>query len=188
MAENRSDWVVRTPTVADAAGMARVHVESWKETYRGQMPDELLDDPTALTRREEGWRKALERHAASATASDQSGENADAARSPQHPRRYAVAQVNGEIVGIAFAGPPPGGDADVDAHLRVLYVLRSAHRTGAGQALLDAVIDPAARTSLWVANPNPRAQAFYRRNGFIPDGQRNDEYGIEEIRMVRNAS
>ena len=58
------------------------------------------------------------------------------------------------------------------------------HGSGAGRALLDAVVgdEPA---SLWVVNPNPRAQAFYRKAGFVPDGMIKDE-GIPEIRMMRS--
>ncbi len=39
---------------------------------------------------------------------------------------------------------------------------------------------------LWVADPNPRAQAFYRKHGFVPDGTAQVENGVREIRMVRD--
>jgi hypothetical protein len=39
--------------------------------------------------------------------------------------------------------------------LYVLYVLASDHGTGAGRALMDAVIDPPESVVLWVADPNP---------------------------------
>jgi predicted GNAT family N-acyltransferase len=38
---------------------------------------------------------------------------------------------------------------------------------------------------LWVADPNPRAQAFYRKHGFVADGAAQVEDGVREIRMVR---
>jgi len=43
---------------------------------------------------------------------------------------------------------------------------------------------------LWVADPNPRAQAFYRKHGFRPDGARKHDrdLDIDEIRMVRHAA
>src|SRR5690606_22134602 len=74
-------------------------------------------------------------------------------------------------------------------HLYVLYAYRSMHGTGVGQDLLDAVIDPSVTTALWVADPNPRAQAFYSKNGFIADGTiKTDDYdGMRELRMVRQA-
>jgi ribosomal protein S18 acetylase RimI-like enzyme len=56
-------------------------------------------------------------------------------------------------------------DAPRDRELLSIYVLSKAYGSGAGQALLDAALGdrPAC---LWVAAQNPRAQSFYRRNGF----------------------
>ena len=51
--------------------------------------------------------------------------------------------------------------------------------------MLEAVIDPAESAVLWVADPNPRAQAFYRKHGFVPDGTAQVEEGVREIRMIR---
>ncbi len=59
------------------------------------------------------------------------------------------------------------------------------HGTGAGPALLEAVVDPEEPVALWVADPNPRAQAFYRKHGFVADGPAQIEGGVREIRMVR---
>jgi GNAT superfamily N-acetyltransferase len=66
-----------------------------------------------------------------------------------------------------------------------LYVQAADHGTGAGRALLEAVIDSAQPAALWVADPNPRAQAFYRKHGFAADGTAQVEGGVREIRMVR---
>ncbi len=51
--------------------------------------------------------------------------------------------------------------------------------------LLEAVAEAAESTALWVADPNPRAQAFYRKHGFVADGTTQVEDGVREIRMVR---
>ena len=50
---------------------------------------------------------------------------------------------------------------------------------------MEAVVDPGSSAALWVADPNPRAQAFYRKHGFVPDGTIQVEDGVREIRMVR---
>ena len=173
---------VRTPEPTDAAAMARVHVDTWSETYRGIMPDQLLDAPDLIDRRQRMWTQIL----------------AEAA-----PSKFtcAVAESDGRLVGIAMTGPPENvGSANdgpeqsrasrpEDRHLYVLYAYQSMHGTGVGQDLLDAVIDPTVTTALWVADPNPRAQAFYSKNGFVSDGTiKTDEYdGVREVRMVRHA-
>jgi GNAT superfamily N-acetyltransferase len=156
--------VVREAKLADIEGMAAVHVQSWRETYRGLAPDEMLDSPDMQERRERLWTRVL---------SD-----------PELHHKHALAEHDGQIVGIALAGPADDEDAPREWQLYVLYLLAAHQGTGAGQQLLDAVIgnQPA---YLWVAEPNPRAQAFYRRNGFTPDG-RTEAKTVPGIRMVRN--
>jgi ribosomal protein S18 acetylase RimI-like enzyme len=163
-----SPIAVRPARVADAQAMARVHVRSWQETYRGLVADDILDRPDFADRRERFWAAALsdERFAAN---------------------RVAIAERGSELVGIAMTGPPEDPDAHWPAQLFVLYVVAAEHGTGAGRGLLAAVLgdDDAA---LWVADPNPRAQAFYRKHGFRPDGARTHDrdLGLDEIRMVRH--
>ena len=74
----------------------------------------------------------------------------------------------------------------MDEAAYVLYVYAADPGTGAGRALLEAVIDPSESAALWVADPNPRAQAFYRKHGFVADGTTQVEGGVREIRMVRD--
>ena len=84
-----------------------------------------------------------------------------------------------------MSGPPEDATAAWMRQLYVLYVYAADHGTGAGRALLEAVIDSAEAVALWVADPNPRAQAFYRKHGFVADGAAQVEGGVREIRMVR---
>jgi GNAT superfamily N-acetyltransferase len=160
--------VVRAPVLADVPELARVHVLSWRETYRGLMRDEVLDDPGFVARREHFWTRLL--------TEDRFRDSSS-----------ALAERDGEVVGLALAGPPLDDDATWDRQLYALYVRKAAHGSGAGAALLGAVLDPAASVALWVADPNPRAQAFYRRQGFVPDGTSQVDDGVPEIRMVRRA-
>jgi hypothetical protein len=77
---------VRQAHAEDVKAMARIHVQSWQETYRGLMADEILDQPGFVERRERFWAAALgdERYLAN---------------------RVAVAERGGQLVGIAMAGP-----------------------------------------------------------------------------------
>ena len=71
-----------------------------------------------------------------------------------------------------------------ELELNGLYLLTAQHGTGLGPALIDAALGdrPA---SLWMAEDNPRAVAFYGRNGFTPDGARKVEPSWEDIAEVR---
>jgi GNAT superfamily N-acetyltransferase len=163
-----SSLLVRPARIEDVAEMARVHVRCWQETYRGLMPDAVLDDPGFPAARERMWADVL------------TGER-------YRRNRVAVAERDGELAGIAMSGPPEDVTVAWARQLYVLYVYAVHHGTGAGRALLEAVLGPAEPVALWVADPNPRAQAFYRKHGFAADGTARFEDGVREIRMVRGA-
>jgi GNAT superfamily N-acetyltransferase len=131
------------------------------------MPDAVLDDPGFPAARERMWNQVLteERY---------------------RQNRVAVAERDEELLGIAMSGPPEDVMPAWTRQLYVLYVYAADHGTGAGRALLEAVIAPAESAVLWAADPNPRAQAFYRKHGFVPDGIAQVEDGVREIRMVRD--
>lgn len=148
--------------------MARVHVTSWQETYRGSMPDSVLDDPALPAAREGFWTAAL---------TDERWSNNHA----------AVAEANGHIIGVAMSGPPEDPEAVEDRQLYLIYVEALHHGSGAGPALLNAVLDPRQSAVWWVAERNPRTHAFMRKHGFAPDGRSQTQDGIRAVRWVRRA-
>ena len=90
-----------------------------------------------------------------------------------------------ELVGVAMSGPPlDAGRPGPDSCTCSTSGRRPRH--GRWPALLEAVVDPAESAALWVADPNPRAQAFYRKHGFVADGESQVEDGVREIHMVRD--
>jgi predicted GNAT family N-acyltransferase len=162
-----SSLTVRAARVEDVAQMACVLVRCWQETFRGLISDAVLDDPGFPAARERFWTAAL-------TDEQYRG------------NRTAVAERQGELVGVAMSGPPLDAGATWSRQLYVLYVQAADHGTDAGQALLQAVIDPAESAALWAADAVPRAQAFYRKHGFVADGTARAESGIRVIRMIRD--
>jgi len=158
------DFMVRRATPADVLEMARVHVDTWRETYRGVMSDEVLDDPQLLRSREEFWTAAL--------------------TDPRYERNVAAVAISDEnLIGIAMSGLQLHSDASQQLYL--LYTYAAFYGSGVGTALLDAVIDRSTPASLWVADPNSRAQAFYLKHGFVADGAVKSDGDLREIRMVR---
>jgi ribosomal protein S18 acetylase RimI-like enzyme len=159
--------VVRSPDMNDVSALARVHVATCRETYRGLMRNEVLDDPGFIERRERFWTAVL--------------------TDDRFHGSIVVAEQGDEMVGIALAGLSTGDDTIWTTQLYVLYTYSAVHGSGAGSALLAAVLDARGSSVLWVADPNPRAQAFYRKHHFVPDGTRKIDDGVRELRMVRSS-
>ena len=165
-----AEVVVRRAEARDAADIGRVRVTAWHEAYTGRMPQSIIDG-LDVDRSAEGWRRIIEDHRA-----DPEG-------------GIWVAEIDGAVVGFAAGGPSMDDDAVPGRRqLYAIYVLAEHYGSKAGQALLDAAIGREA-ASLWVLEDNPRARAFYTRNGFVPDGavQDDDRWGepVREVRLVR---
>lgn len=160
---------IRAPRPADAAAIAEVHVAAWRETYSHLLPADFFS-PSYLAGRQRLWRHVL--------------------AEPRDDMTIRVAEIGGDIIGFAWLGPGEGRDAEApprDRLLYAIYVLADHHGTGAGQALLDETVGEGP-AMLWVAKENPRAVAFYLRNGFRFDGvEQNDPNAplITDARMVR---
>lgn len=143
-----------------------MHVHGWRDTYGHLLPERFYG-AEALEQRRRQW-----------TEWTRSAEN------PAPGRCLRVAELEDRVIGVAFSGPSVGDDALRKTELYMIYVLTAHHGTGAGQALLDAVLDdrPA---QLWVAENNPRAHAFYRRNGFALSGIRRVDAELNDLAEVR---
>ncbi|MFM9918272.1 GNAT family N-acetyltransferase [Lacisediminihabitans sp. H27-G8] len=158
--------MIRQPRFSEAAVIAAIQVDGWRDTYGHLLPPEFYGD-AALRRRVAMWTKILGGEAI--------------------PDRLFVAESSSRIQGFAFVGDSLDALPARPLCLYMIYVRSEHHGTGIGQALLEAAAreDP---LQLWMAKDNPRAYAFYRRNGFVFEGtERVDSAAndLEEIELVR---
>lgn len=154
---------IRPARLEDAEDIATVHATSWRETYGRFVEDADASPWFAVEPRIGMWRTNL----------------------IDGGLETVVALADDRVIGFAAAQKTDDDDAVRPEELTMLYVLADAHGRGVGQGLLDAVLSdrPA---SLWVAADNPRAHAFYRRNGFHPDGARSSFGPMKDtVRLVR---
>ena len=104
--------------------------------------------------------------------------------------RILAFDAGNELVGYADAGPGREDDAPEALELYSIYMLRRTYGTGLGAALISAAVG-SGPAYLWVLENNPRALAFYRKQGFRPDGGRNtlppEWEALPEFRLVRRA-
>ena len=94
-------------------------------------------------------------------------------------------QPDGEITGLASAGPTRDTDAPTPWELYSINVIAACRGTGLADQLIAAVIGQRPST-LWVVEGNARAHAFYGRHGFSLEGgtRLHESTGAPEIRMI----
>lgn len=149
MSDVASGVVIRAADVSDAAAISVVHRASWRTTYAGILPLDVIARE-AGRKSEEGWRRWLE--------------NADRATAT------LVAEVPGEgIVGFSFCGAARASIEGLDAEIYALYVLQQQQRRGIGRELVRASARHFVRQGLfgfylWVLKAN-RARFFYEALG-----------------------
>ena len=161
-------YIIRPMEEADISARALVHCRAWEETYRGLIPDAVLDSmtPEAV----EAAVRAL-------------------------PMETLVAEGPDGLVGFACFLPEA---RDFTARrntseIAALYLLRSAQGLGLGRRLLEAALDhlpPHQDVVLYVLDKNRRAIRFYESMGFRLTGRtlRQETEGgpMAELEMLRS--
>lgn len=137
---------VRQWRVTDLAPIGWVHSRSRQDAYAGLVPAAALARVTP-EQQTLVW-------------------TARFARLPEQHAAFVV-EHDDAVVGFALAQLDPVSGAELNA----IHVLPDQQGTGAGQALMDAVLNAfhewaITEARLHVIDGNERAQAFYRRNGW----------------------
>lgn len=164
--------LVRRAEPGDAEAGAYCHATCWREAYTGLADPEKLEEAVGdIPRRTARWEARL----------------ADG-----HVQWLAInpdpeAPVEDRVIGFSHPGPNRDEPPPTPLELYAIYVRKAWWGSGLADRLLDVAIGDAP-ASLWVLEGNSRAQAFYAKHGFVPDGMRVDEpfFGVPEIRMVRS--
>ena len=164
---------VRDATTADARAIGEIRVAAWQATYRGVVPDRILDGMDVV--RNEAWlTQRISEPGAAATL---------------------VIEDTGAIAGYALLAPAHDPDAAGLGEVEALYVAPRATGRGLGRSLIGASLARLAAAGhpgvvLWVLTANARARRFYEREGFALDGAVRmldfDGTPIEEIRYRRS--
>ena len=156
------EFSIRPATVGDADAIARVHGQSWDESYRGLLPDEIIDRQMAPTGFLASWRARLENfdpteptvgHVFVATVA--------AEQAPE----------TGGLIGFVAAGTSRDEGNGCLGEIRALYLLQAFQRHGIGKALWNAGVEDLASRGLLpghvvtlVENPTVK---FYERMGAV---------------------
>ncbi|HET9988178.1 MAG TPA: GNAT family N-acetyltransferase [Kofleriaceae bacterium] len=153
-------FAVREATLDDARGIARVHTDSWQESYRGILPSHVLD------RIDVGQRLATR-------------ERILRARSGLNLVAYDV--THGDIVGFCDAGASRG-HPQYSGEVYAIYFAHHAKRYGLGREMFERVRDWLPSRGMhsmivWVLANNPHARRFYEAMGGVAGHTKHSTVG-----------
>jgi GNAT superfamily N-acetyltransferase len=152
--------------------VARVHVRSWQAAYRSLLPDKYLDQL-----------RPEDRAARYDFASDD----------PALPKTILAAE-DGAILGFATTSASRDRGLPDYGELCALYVDPDRWGQGVGKALVAEarrrlVAQGFPHALLWMMAGNHRADSFYRKDNWLPDGDSRSEsvwgVSVDEIRYRR---
>jgi ribosomal protein S18 acetylase RimI-like enzyme len=153
--------VVRAASPLDAGPLARVHRDSWRTTYAGILPLEVIARH-AGTKNEGTWRSRL-------------------AASRGLNTTWLAERPGEGLLGFASCGLARDPIEGLEAEIYALYVLQSAQRRGVGRALVRGAARHFVRNGyfgfyLWVLKAN-RARMFYEALGGQEIAERTERLG-----------
>lgn len=147
---------VREAKISDATGIALVHVESWRTTYKSILPKEFLMN-LSYKRREQFWETSI-----------------------PEGNVFVAENDEGKIVGFASGGIERGGKYEgYKGELTSIYILKEYQGRGIGKQLLKAVIKGIVKlginTMLVLVLEDNNSNLFYEATG----GKKIGEVEIE---------
>lgn len=163
---------IRIAEPEDALAVARVHVRSWQAAYRGLLPDDYLSQ---------------------LRPEDRAKRYDFASTDPAQPKTI-LATEGDTILGFATTSPSRDSDLPDNGELCALYVDPDSWDRGIGRLLIvearrRLLAQGFSHALLWVLAGNERADRFYRKDRWLPDGKSRGDtvwgISIEEVRYQR---
>lgn len=107
---------IRAAKLSDAGGIAKVHVDSWRTTYKNIIPEEFLEN-LSYQSREELWINIIPKGIVFVAENDE-----------------------GQIVGFSSGGKERSGEyKEFQGELSSIYILKEFQGQGIGKALIQSV-------------------------------------------------
>jgi len=160
--------LIRAAAPLDAAALARVQRESWRTTYAGILPLDVIARH-ASRRSEATWRR-------------------DLVASRGVRATWMAERAGAGAIGFAMCGEARETIEGLEGEIYALYVVQSEQRRGVGRALVRAAARHFVRNGyfgfhLWVLKAN-RARLFYEAMGGQEIAERTERLGKHPFAQI----
>lgn len=159
---------IRAANPTDASSIAHVHVETWRTTYGGIVPNDHLANLSAQ-KRAEHWGRLLQ-------------------AMPPKEHVFVATDESGRVVGFSNGGANRSTEYPYDGEVMAIYLLKDHQRSGTGRRLFQASInrlfdDGFTKMLVWVLEENPTC-GFYAHMGGKVIGEKTEAIGGKVLREL----
>lgn len=153
---------IRKALPGDEKGIAQVHIDSWRSTYKDIISDKVLNN-LSLENRMNHWKNAIANNAI----------------------LYVATTDEGRIIGFACGGKSRSEEYNYDGELYAIYILKQFQQNGVGRQLISKVANELINhgyTSMivWVLRDNP-SKIAYEKLGAVPFDSKNIDIGGQSL-------
>ncbi|OTW65014.1 GNAT family N-acetyltransferase [Bacillus sp. AFS094611] len=158
---------IRRAAKDDIPGIAKVHVDSWKTTYKGIFAEGILGKIT-YEQREKQWETIFQQE-------------------HKYQYRFVAETLDGTIIGFIDGGVERSGAYNCDGELYAIYLLQEYQGMKIGQKLFQALLSECINDNMqsllvWVVTNNP-SKKFYKK--FNPE--KIDTKFLERVQVEETA-
>ncbi|HDR7793811.1 TPA: GNAT family N-acetyltransferase [Bacillus luti] len=160
------DIRIRRAMKDDIPGIVKVHVDSWKTTYKEIFTDEVLHNVT-YEQREKQWENIFQKDG-------------------NHQFRFVAETLNGTIIGFIDGGIERTGTYNCDGELYAIYLLQEYQGMKIGRKLFQALLSECRKNNMqsllvWVVATNPSKKFYEKFNPEKIDTKFLERLNVEEI-------
>lgn len=157
---------IRRAMKEDIVGIAKVHVESWKTTYKGIVANGILENIT-YEQRENQWESIFQKE-------------------DENKYRFVAETLNGTIIGFIDGGVERTGTYNCDGELYAIYLLQQYQGLKIGNRLFQALLSEYKKNNIqsllvWVISNNPSKKFYEKYNPEKIDTKFLERLNVKEI-------
>ena len=165
-------FFIRKAQSEDFTDIAKIHFKSWHDAYLSLLPELYINNKNNLSEKTKMWQELI-----------------------NHPDVIIWIAYDANHKSVGFIGYFAKNNS---YEITTLYVLSEYHGRGIGTKLMKTSLQAIlgfninANFCLWVLEDNAPAIHFYKKFGFVCNGEKSEEYykdmQIVDIKMIRKIS
>ena len=171
-------YIIRKAEKKDLNGIIKIHIDTWKTSYKGVVPDDYIQAFEMKTR-DKNWQKLL-------------------LKMIEEQIFYLAENEEDKLIGFAIGGLERSNNPNYKGELMGIYIIKEYQRQGIGKVLVKKIVQGLIEINinsmlLWVLENNPYRLFYENLNGKIVEKKQHETlklpilaYGYDNLKELLN--